>query len=70
MWAQAFVPPRYRRRRGTAVAEPAAAVEPSIPATDEEERTPVVVGVSGVNGATAIGARSRFLDRRKAGSSR
>ena len=69
MWAQAFVPPRYRRRR-KAVAESAPAAEPAAPAVDEEERTPVAVGVSGVNGATAIGARSRFLDRRKAESSR
>ncbi len=68
-WAEAFVPPRYRRRG--AVAEPAA----TTPQTggDEEPaeapRTPVAVGVSGTNGATAIGARSR-LDRRKAGTSR
>ncbi|MFE7269719.1 MraY family glycosyltransferase [Streptomyces sp. NPDC057623] len=74
-WAEAFVPPRYRRRR--AVAEPAATT-PQTPAAqapagsqpEEEPRTPVAAGVAGVNGATAIGARSRFLDRRKAGSSR
>ncbi|PWI15547.1 undecaprenyl-phosphate alpha-N-acetylglucosaminyl 1-phosphate transferase [Streptomyces sp. Act143] len=69
MWAQALVPPRYRRRR-KAVAESVPAAEPLAPATEEEERTPVAVGVPGVNGATAIGARSRFLDRRKAESSR
>ncbi|AZQ37432.1 undecaprenyl/decaprenyl-phosphate alpha-N-acetylglucosaminyl 1-phosphate transferase [Streptomyces cyaneochromogenes] len=78
-WAEAFVPPRYRRRR--AVAEPAATTPQSASAeaqtdltadssAEEEPRTPVAAGVAGVNGATAIGARSRFLDRRKAGSSR
>ncbi|WP_369172389.1 MraY family glycosyltransferase [Streptomyces sp. R28] len=76
-WAEAFVPPRYRRRG--AVAEPAATT-PQTAATEatadadslseEESRTPVVAGVARVNGATAIGARSRFLDRRKAGTSR
>ncbi|WP_405731210.1 undecaprenyl/decaprenyl-phosphate alpha-N-acetylglucosaminyl 1-phosphate transferase [Streptomyces sp. NBC_00028] len=69
MWAQAFVPPRYRRRR-KAVAESTPVAEPVSAEAEEEERTPVAVGVSGVNGATAIGARSRFLDRRKAESSR
>ncbi|NUS77728.1 MAG: undecaprenyl/decaprenyl-phosphate alpha-N-acetylglucosaminyl 1-phosphate transferase [Streptomyces sp.] len=69
MWAQAFVPPRYRRR-GKAVAESAPVAEPVSAEAEEDERTPVAVGVSGVNGATAIGARSRFLDRRKAESSR
>ncbi|NGO12532.1 undecaprenyl/decaprenyl-phosphate alpha-N-acetylglucosaminyl 1-phosphate transferase [Streptomyces sp. HC44] len=34
-----------------------------------EHRTPVAAGVSGVNGATAVGHRSRVLDERKAGSS-
>ncbi|MCX4845213.1 MraY family glycosyltransferase [Streptomyces sp. NBC_00893] len=37
---------------------------------ESQERTPVVVGVSGVNGATAIGPRSRFSDRGKAESAR
>ncbi|MGW1022830.1 MraY family glycosyltransferase [Streptomyces sp. NPDC002577] len=36
----------------------------------EDHRAPVTAGVNGVNGATAIGARSRFLDRRKAGTHR
>ncbi|WP_369262189.1 MraY family glycosyltransferase [Streptomyces sp. R35] len=76
-WAEHLVPPRYRRRRGVSVA--AAGAEPSVThgtaAAEESEearehRAPVAVGVSGVNGATAIGPRSRFLDRRKAGSSR
>ncbi|MFF7953831.1 MULTISPECIES: MraY family glycosyltransferase [Streptomyces] len=60
MWAQAFVPPRYRRRRRPVVAEP----------VEVEQRTPVAVGVAGVNGATALGARSRVPERRKAESSR
>ncbi|MFF7052200.1 MraY family glycosyltransferase [Streptomyces griseorubiginosus] len=60
MWAQAVVPPRYRRRRRPVVAEP----------VEAEQRTPVVVGVAGVNGATALGARSRVPERRKAESSR
>ncbi len=60
MWAQAFVPPRYRRRRRPVVAEP----------VEVEQRTPVAVGVVGVNGATALGARSRVPERRKAETSR
>ncbi|WP_328879300.1 MraY family glycosyltransferase [Streptomyces sp. NBC_00299] len=72
-WAEAFVPPRYRR--SGAVAEPAATTPQSGGAgepdeAEEEQRTPVAAGVSRVNGATAIGARSRHLDRRKAGTSR
>ncbi|MFE6621891.1 MraY family glycosyltransferase [Streptomyces sp. NPDC008086] len=75
-WAEAFVPPRYRRHG--AVAEPAATTPQTAaaelpadePLSAEEPRTPVAAGVAGVNGATAIGARSRFLDRRKAGTSR
>ncbi|MFI2431015.1 MraY family glycosyltransferase [Streptomyces sp. NPDC018693] len=53
LWAQSFVPPRYRRRKPVVeAAEPAAA--------EEEPRTPVAAGaagaagVSGVNGATAV----------------
>ncbi len=80
-WAEGLVPPRYRRRRRGAAAEPvlsAAYAEGPRPEgeqaeeeeeTEEERRTPVVAGVSGVNGATAISTRSR-LDRRKAESSR
>ncbi|WP_053708317.1 MraY family glycosyltransferase [Streptomyces sp. NRRL B-3648] len=60
VWAQRFVPPRYRRRRRAP--EAVTAVEAEVP--EGEERSPVPAGVSGVNGATAIGARSRFLDRR------
>ncbi|MFG2024157.1 MraY family glycosyltransferase [Streptomyces sp. NPDC048825] len=43
------------------------ATEPS--ETGEEHRAPVTAGVSGVNGATAVGRRPRVLDGRKAGSS-
>ncbi|MFE0452182.1 MraY family glycosyltransferase [Streptomyces sp. NPDC058914] len=83
-WAEAFVPPRYRRRKvlpeaETAVAateegraaegSPAAGQES--PAADEpEHRTPVVVGVSGVNGATAVGPRSRTASRPASRSAR
>ncbi|WP_318201379.1 MraY family glycosyltransferase [Streptomyces sp. SCL15-4] len=74
LWAQRFVPPRYRRRSpapGTeagAAAEETGETEEATGETGEtggsEERPPVTAGISGVNGATAIGARSRFLDRR------
>jgi len=76
-WAEHLVPPRYRRRRAVSVV--AAGAEPSVthgtaaaeePEEAREHTAPVAAGVSGVNGATAIGPRSRFLDRRKAGSSR
>ncbi|MEW2118414.1 MraY family glycosyltransferase [Streptomyces sp. NPDC005474] len=65
-WAENFVPPRYRRSRTAEATAPAASV-PSVPA---DHRAPVRAGVAGVNGATALSARSRRLDRRKAGSSR
>lgn len=55
-WAESFVPPRYRRR-GRAAADVSAA---------EDDRPPAE---SDVNGATAVGTRSRVEDRRKAGSS-
>ncbi|MGW8882461.1 undecaprenyl/decaprenyl-phosphate alpha-N-acetylglucosaminyl 1-phosphate transferase, partial [Streptomyces mirabilis] len=82
-WAERFVPPRYRRIRGRG--EAAEGADPSSGAglqqgpaeapmgrkgPESQERTPVVVGVSGVNGATAIGPRSRFSDRDKAESAR
>jgi UDP-GlcNAc:undecaprenyl-phosphate GlcNAc-1-phosphate transferase len=80
-WAEAFVPPRYRRRRVAAMEADAstpavlavAAAEGGEPeGADEtsENLAPIAAGVAGVNGATAIGPRSRFLDRRKAGTSR
>jgi UDP-GlcNAc:undecaprenyl-phosphate GlcNAc-1-phosphate transferase len=67
-WAERFVPPRYRRPPG----EPEAVHSLALSEEDEVrgERTPVAAGVSGVNGATAIGPRSRFPDRRKTGASR
>ncbi|POX56643.1 undecaprenyl-phosphate alpha-N-acetylglucosaminyl 1-phosphate transferase [Streptomyces sp. Ru71] len=74
-WAERFVPPRYRRRRrrrAAVLAEPAARRAHGADGP-ETERTPIAAGapgVSGVNGATAIGARSRLHDRRKAGTSR
>ncbi|MEU6463708.1 MraY family glycosyltransferase [Streptomyces sp. NPDC046976] len=66
VWAQRFVPPRYRRRRAAAAEaelamEAAAQDAPDEPET--EDRAPVTAGVSGVNGATAIGTRGRFPDR-------
>ncbi|MFG3369311.1 MraY family glycosyltransferase [Streptomyces sp. NPDC090032] len=85
-WAEAFVPPRYRRRRAARTAAEGTEASPSYTARDEAEtagdagtdvaaqvperepaRTPMPAGV---NGATAIGPRSRFLDRREADSSR
>ncbi|MFI1353586.1 MraY family glycosyltransferase [Streptomyces sp. NPDC020898] len=82
-WAERFVPPRYRRSRASEAAAGATAPAASVPAmaaegavegaaepAAPEHRAPVRAGVSGVNGATAIGARARLVDRRKAGSSR
>ncbi|MFI8206444.1 MraY family glycosyltransferase [Streptomyces sp. NPDC085937] len=67
-WAEAFVPPRYRRRR-TAAAEggedaPQPGGEPvQGPEEASEARTPVPAGVAGVNGASAVGPRARLADR-------
>ncbi|MFJ8492072.1 MraY family glycosyltransferase [Streptomyces sp. NPDC094038] len=82
LWAQAFVPPRYRRR-GTVLPaeEPAAATVPVVASVEPEEaeepakpsdehRSPVTAGAAPVNGATAVGPRSRFLDRRASETSR
>lgn len=80
-WAEAFVPPRYRRGRGrtarTAAAQGAAtASAASTPAgagpgaLRDEPSAPIAATVAGVNGATALGARSRVLDGRRAGTSR
>ncbi|GAA2438566.1 MraY family glycosyltransferase [Streptomyces sp. NPDC051041] len=66
-WAERFVPPRYRRR---AVAESAPAAAPASAPADQEHRAPVAAGAAHVNGATAVGPRSRPLDRGRAGSSR
>ncbi len=67
-WAERLVPPRYRRRRASAGEPAAPAVARGVPgeragAAGPEEREPVPAGVSGasrVNGATAIGPRSRL----------
>ncbi|WP_225827329.1 MraY family glycosyltransferase [Streptomyces naphthomycinicus] len=71
VWAQRFVPPRYRRRRrspeaadGAVAAESATGESGGQEAPGAEQRAPVTAGAPGVNGATAIGARSRFVDRR------
>ncbi|MET9901960.1 MraY family glycosyltransferase [Streptomyces sp. NPDC006446] len=74
-WAEHLVPPRYRRRRAAAAAVAGASVTHGTAGADgpdeaREHRAPVAAGVSGVNGATAIGTRSRLLDRREAESSR
>ncbi|MFJ8183018.1 MraY family glycosyltransferase [Streptomyces sp. NPDC096105] len=73
-WAEAFVPPRYRRRRASVTALGSAAPE-TAPETAQEaaegpqaalpagDRDPVAAGVSGVNGATAVGARAEWADR-------
>nr|WP_202477990.1 MraY family glycosyltransferase [Streptomyces sp. SID5470] len=60
MWAQHIVPPRYRRRRRAVVEE----------SVEVEQRTAVAVGVAGVNGATALSARTPVPERHKAESSR
>jgi len=67
-WAEAVVPPRYRRRRAVAATSEAsgstAAHEAAdVPGEASEDRTPVAAGVSGVNGATAVGSRARLADR-------
>ncbi|GHE69111.1 undecaprenyl-phosphate alpha-N-acetylglucosaminyl 1-phosphate transferase [Streptomyces cellulosae] len=72
-WAEAFVPPRYRRGRATEAdvpetAAPAAAEAGAQAVEGAQEaaagdRTPVAAGVSGVNGASAVGPRARLADR-------
>ncbi|MER7052239.1 MraY family glycosyltransferase [Streptomyces sp. NPDC000351] len=69
-WAEHLVPPRYRRRKAV-VAEGEAPVAADEGGTGEAgeageagesetgDRVPVAAGVSGVNGATAVGPRSR-----------
>lgn len=65
-WAEWMVPPRYRRVTRMA-GEPLAATAGEGAGAAEEEREPVPAGI---HGATAIGDRSRFVDRRRAGSHR
>ncbi|MDQ1008280.1 UDP-GlcNAc:undecaprenyl-phosphate GlcNAc-1-phosphate transferase [Streptomyces sp. V4I23] len=69
-WAEAFVPPRYRRRRPAKTPSLTTSPGASPSSYEDEPRVPVGVGVSGVNGATAIGGRSRFRERDNAGSAR
>ncbi|MGR8008266.1 MraY family glycosyltransferase [Streptomyces hypolithicus] len=74
-WAESFLPPRYRRRHRAAQPSGAASREAeeadeAHERTEPEDRTPVRMGQAGVNGATAIGPRSRFPERRKAGTPR
>ncbi|MFH8408738.1 MraY family glycosyltransferase [Streptomyces sp. NPDC018019] len=80
-WMEWMVPPRYRRSMQAAAvagaAEESAAIDEAghldggrtadAEGAPERERQPVPAGI---NGATAIGDRSRFTDRRKAGSHR
>ncbi|MFD3515259.1 MraY family glycosyltransferase [Streptomyces sp. NPDC058657] len=65
-WMEAFVPPRYRRRRtrpaetsasGPSAAQSAPESGGAVDESDEGDREPVPAGV---NGATAVGTRSRF----------
>ncbi|BDH14851.1 MULTISPECIES: MraY family glycosyltransferase [Streptomyces] len=64
-WAEWMVPPRYRRAAHATA--PAAETDGESAAEPEEEREPVPAGI---NGATAIGDRSRFVEHRRAGSHR
>lgn len=65
-WAEWMVPPRYRRAsRATAPQAPAAEWDEESVAGPQEEREPVPAGI---NGATAIGDRSRFVEHRRADS--
>ncbi|MHC0431010.1 MraY family glycosyltransferase [Streptomyces sp. O3] len=69
LWAQGVVPPRYRRRKRPAAGLAERAEPSGAPAPAEPEEAPVTVSrPAGVNGATALGARSRLTLRRKADS--
>ncbi|KLI97347.1 MraY family glycosyltransferase [Streptomyces albidoflavus] len=59
-WAEAFVPPRYRRRVSAGPREDGVVTEGE-PGAEPPAR--VTVGVAGANGATAVGERSRFGGR-------
>ncbi|MCP9957264.1 MULTISPECIES: MraY family glycosyltransferase [Streptomyces] len=75
-WAESFVPPRYRRRRTASQGGQGTAADTqdpqddagadAAPGGDDADRRPPVP--AGVNGATAIGARSHLPERRKAGT--
>ncbi|MEU7374936.1 MraY family glycosyltransferase [Streptomyces albidoflavus] len=62
-WAEAFVPPRYRRRVSAGPRKEGVVTEGEPGAEGAEPPTRVTVGVSGANGATAVGERSRFGGR-------
>lgn len=71
-WAENFVPPRYRRGRVSEADAPGAAGSAAEAGAQADEgpqeaapgdRTPVAAGVSGVNGASAVGPRARLADR-------
>ncbi|MEU0970245.1 MraY family glycosyltransferase [Streptomyces sp. NPDC005917] len=78
VWAERFVPPRYRRREpvpeAAATAATPQAVTPVVLEKAEEpcdgHRAPVTAGVGRVNGATAVGPGSRVLDRHTSETSR
>ncbi|MFF2652854.1 MraY family glycosyltransferase [Streptomyces sp. NPDC058045] len=69
-WAEQLVPPRYRRRASGRGADAGDAGAEGAGEAGAEECQPVAAGVTGVNGATSIGARSRHLDPRRAGTRR
>ncbi|MFI1309194.1 MraY family glycosyltransferase [Streptomyces albidoflavus] len=62
-WAEAFVPPRYRRRVSAGPREDGVVTEGEPGAEGVEPPARVTVGVAGANGATAVGERSRFGGR-------
>ncbi|MFE1611751.1 MraY family glycosyltransferase [Streptomyces albidoflavus] len=62
-WAEAFVPPRYRRRVLAGPREDGVVTEGEPGAEGAEPPARVTVGVAGANGATAVGERSRFGGR-------
>ncbi|MFF9395938.1 MraY family glycosyltransferase [Streptomyces griseoluteus] len=68
-WAQHFVPPRYRRYPEPLAETEEAGTEPgeasSAALTDATTAPTAVAAVPGVNGATAIGARTRSAKGRK-----
>src|SRR5690606_22033741 len=65
-WMEAFVPPRYRRRRAASAAGAPAAATGALRTEEAGDggRAPVAAGVAGVNGATAVGHRARLGERR------
>ncbi|MGY0058394.1 MraY family glycosyltransferase [Streptomyces sp. LZ34] len=64
-WAERFVPPRYRRRgsRVAAAAREASAGAPGSEPGPDSEGEPAGRIPAGINGATAIGDRSRFTQQ-------